>query len=157
MKRYVKSSTLDIPPNGGTILYRVGDIDTMSSNSCGVFFATKLSYFNYNEYLGYLAENAHKYLLSPQAKIWDPARDFQVFNIYSWSNIVCLMSDLDKYGIEDECDYEIEDEYGVTSTDGLALAGKKLGYDATVIHGVWYDNEQFDEYAVYNPTVIKPI
>ena len=72
-------------------------------------------------------------------------------------NFANLLADLDKFGIEDECDWEVDEGYGITSTDGLAIAGKRLGYDATVIRDIFYHHGYFDEYAVYNPDIIKSI
>ena len=107
----------------------------------------------------YSPNKAKRYLLNPKAKIFDPAKLFKVFKPISYDNIQVLVSDLEKYGIEDECDFELDDKFGVTSTDGLALAGKELGYDGTIIRNIPRFNEVngFDEYAIYNPEDIKLI
>lgn len=144
----------------GIMLYRVGGIDKMLDSRKGLFFSTNLDYFRNNDNLGkdYSPEKARRYRLLPNAKVFDPAKEFEYFDPNSWWDIRCMMSDLNRFGIEDECDFEMDEEYGVTSTDGLALAGKKLGYDATVIRGIprdrWMHNP-FDEYAVYNPAVLR--
>ena len=146
--------------NIGIILYRDGSIDYMEVSPTGVFFTTDLAYLKNNEDMGDFgsAERAETYLLLPQAKVWNPAIEFKYYEPWGWGNIVCTVGDLEKFGIDDECDWEIDEGYGVTSTDGLAWAGKQLGYDATLISDVPRNHgwgERFDEYAVYNPAVLR--
>ena len=175
LDRKVKYQGLEIPPeiekefknlvkeslDKGLILYRVGNIEQMSDSKLGLFFSTDLNYLKNNHDLGstYSPNKAKRYLLNPKAKIFDPAKLFKVFKPISYDNIQVLVSDLEKYGIEDECDFELDDKFGVTSTDGLALAGKELGYDGTIIRNIPRFNEVngFDEYAIYNPEAIKLI
>jgi len=162
MKRYIKlSDASDV----GITLYRVGPIDYMVSSPVGIFFTPDLSYLDGNPNLGpdYSHTKAKKYKLLPTARVWDPAKEFEYYSPDSWSSILCKASDLQRFNIDDECDYEgLNDDYGITSTDGLAFAGKKLGYDATLIREVPWDSStyyhtRYDEYAVYNPAVIKPL
>jgi hypothetical protein len=158
MKVFIYGDSQFNQHNNGVILYRSGNTkpSVILNSDRGVFFSTDPAYFVNHSQMDF-PEETRKYLLSPTAKVWDPAKEFELYEADSWSNIVCLMTDLEKFGIEDECDYEIEEKYGVTSTDGLAIAGKNLGYDATVIRNIWYRHGAFDEYAVYNPSVIKPL
>ena len=153
MKIYAKSDNSD-----GVILYRDGEVEGLENSRMGVFFTTDLAYLTNNQNLyNHSHLNAKRYLLLPQAKVWDPASEFEYYDAWSWDNIVCTLSDLERFGIEDECDYEMDEGYGVTSTNGLALAGKRLGYDATLISDVCLFGSAYDEYAVYNPAVIKPL
>lgn len=151
MKRYVKSDT-----TSGIALYRSGSVDpdVMRNSDRGVFFTTSPEYFINHTKMDF-TEDFKQYLLLPNARIWDPSAKFDLFEVDGYDYICCLTSDLEKFGIEDECDWELDEGLGVTSTDGLAIAGKQLGYDATVIRDVWYAHGHFDEYAVYNPNVIK--
>lgn len=156
MKRYIKSAYDDI--GDGVILYRIGNTEPsiISTSPMGVFFANKPDYF-YNHPKMNFTGDFKRYMLAPNALVWDPAKDFTVFDNDGYDKIYCLLSDLDKFGLEDECDWEVAEGYGITSTDGLAYAGKRLGYDALVIRHIWYQHGYFDEYVVYNPDVIKPI
>ena len=151
MKRYIRADTSD-----GVILYHEGVVDPlrMRNSLMGVFFATRPDYFVQHPYITF-TKNIQQYLLLPTARVWDPLTDFELFEPEGWDKIRCLQSDLDRFDIWDECDWELDAKYGITSTDGLGFAGKKLGYDATVIRGVRYRHGTFDEYAVYNPSVIK--
>jgi len=156
MKRYIRSNG-DIP-QGGIVLYRVGSTDPniIANSDRGVFFTTDPDYFDNHPKMTF-DEDYKQYLLFPNARVWDPEKDFKVFDNDGYDKIYCLISDLDKFNIYDECDWEIDEGYGITSTDGLAIAGKKLGYDATVVRDIWYHHGRFDEYAVYNPSVIQPL
>ena len=155
MKRYIKSS--EEIPEGGVILYRSGstDPDTIANSDRGVFFTTGPDYFDNHPYITF-KEEFRRYVLLPNARVWDPKSEFEFYEAENWDKIVCRISDLEKFGLEDECDWEIDEGYGITSTDGLAIAGKELGYDATVIRDVWYFHGSYDEYTVYNPAVIQP-
>ena len=151
MKIYAKT-------NDGVILYRDGEVEGLENSPMGVFFTTDLEYLNNNQNLyNHSHTRAKRYLLLPQAKIWNPASEFEYYEAWSWDNIVCTTADLEKFGLYDECDYEIDEGYGVTSTTGLAEAGKRLGYDATLISDVCLFGPHYDEYAVYNPMVITPL
>lgn len=153
--KYIKS-TEDI--SDGIILYRSGSIapDIILNSDRGVFFTSDASYFDNHPKMQF-DEDFQKYLLLPTARVWDPSAEFDMFEIDGYDKICCLISDLDKFGIDDECDWELDEKLGVTSSDGLAIAGKKLGYDATVIRNIWYHHGTFDEYAVYNPSVIRTL
>lgn len=156
MKRYIKLS--EEVPEGGVILYREGSLDPlrMRNSLMGVFFSTDPAYFVTHPYINF-SEDIQRYVLLSTAHVWDPAEDFEIFKPEGWDKILCLKSDLDKFGIWNECDWDLNEKYGITSTDGLGFAGKQLGYDATVIRNVYYHHGKFDEYAVYNPAVIKPL
>ena len=154
MKRYIRTNS----NISGTILYRSGSTDPniIANSTKGVFFVTDPEYFNDHPYMDF-DEQYKQYLLLPSARVWEPEKEFEVFEINNWDYISCLLSDLEKFGLYDECDWEIEDGYGVTSTDGLAIAGKKLGYDAMAIHHIYYHHGYFDEYVVYNPAVLREL
>lgn len=154
MKKYIKATQVD-----GTILYRSGSVEpsAIANSDRGVFFADSPKYFYKHPYINFEKMEPYKrYMLLPNAKVWEPEKEFEEFVVNSWDYIGCLISDLEKFGLEDECDWEMDEGWGATSTDGLAIAGKELGYDATVIRGVDYHHGYFDEYAIYNPAVIKP-
>lgn len=154
MKRYIRGHENIVPD--GTILYRSGSIDpaVILNSDRGVFFATSADYFNNHSKMSF-TDKVNAYLLLPSANVWDPQADFTVYNSDSYDRIFCLLSDLACFDIEDESDVDMPDGYGITSTDGLAIAGKKLGYDATVIRNIWYHHGYYDEYAVYNPLVLR--
>lgn len=153
MKRYIRANT-----NNGIIIYRSGSVDpnVIANSDTGVFFANDPGYFHNHNQMTF-TEPYKQYLLLPNARVWDPAKEFEVYEAESWGCIFCLMTDLEKFGLSDEYDYEMDEAYGATSTDSLAIAGKELGYDATVIRDVWYAHGYYDEYAVYNPSVIQPL
>lgn len=138
-----------------TMLYRVGSLDGMRDSPKGLFFTANPSYLEGNMELGprYSATNARAYSLKPGSRVFDPEAEFELYEPYGWDNIRVLTSDLDRFGIEDETDFDMDPKYGTTSTEGLAIAGRKLGYDATVIRGVprRQESAEYDEYAVYNP------
>ena len=152
MKRYIKSSTHDRE----VILYHEGIVDPlrMRNSLMGVFFATAPDYFVEHPYITFQHE-IQRYLLLPSANVWNPKADFEMFEPEGWDKIRCLKTDLDKFGVADEGDWKLNNTYGITSTDGLGFAGKRLGYDATIIPGVRYLHGTFDEYAIYNFNVIK--
>lgn len=152
MKKYIFGSSTEV------VLYHEGPIDPirMRNSLMGVFFATNPEYFTQHPYINF-SKNINQYSLLPNARVWDPATDFKLFEPEGWDKILCLKSDLDRFDIWDECDWEIDEQYGITSTDGLGFAGKRLGYDATIIRNIWYPHGTFDEYAVYNFAVIEPI
>lgn len=143
----------------GIVIYRIGKIDHMADSKEGLYFTSDPAYFDHNDYfVGYSPDQAESYVLLPNARVWDPAAEFEYFDPNGWSDIRCMMSDLEKFGIEDECDFEMPEDEGVTSTEGLARAGKKLGYDAAVIRGIpMLRGKTIDEYAIYNPSVLKPL
>lgn len=158
MKFFVCGNNLLNQRNAGVIIYHEGVVDTcrMRSSTMGVFFASDQNYFVQHPYINF-TKDIKRYILNSTAHVWNPANDFKLFEPEGWDKIYCLKSDLDQFDIWDECDWELDEKYGVTSTDGLGFAGKRLGYDAIVIKNVRYPHGTFDEYVVYNPAVIEPI
>ena len=155
MKRLIFASE---NAENGIILYRDSVVDPlrMKNSTYGVFFTTNSDYFVDHPYINFTGDT-YRYLLLPSANIWDPAAEFELFKPEGWDKILCLSSDLDRFGLYDECDWELDDHYGITSTDGLGFAGKRFGYDAVVIRNVYYNHGRFDEYIVYNFNVLKPL
>lgn len=139
-------------------IYRVGEIE---KSEFGYFFAFDLDYYDYTD-TSYKRKDAKRYLLNMNAKIWDPVKELNL-DVISWSRIDGLTKDFEKYGISDETDWEMDEKYSSTSTDGLASAAKRLGYQAVIIRSVpqcrrpWYndDDSGFDEICIFDTSIIK--
>lgn len=137
--------------NEDLTLYRVGDVDS------GTFFADSLDYYDHSM-TGYSRKDAKAYSVDLSAtKVFDPMKEFG-WEPYTWSNVVGKIEDFENYGIE----YESEegDEYGYTSTDDIAYAIQKLGYDMLILRDIRGDNgwgPAFNEYVVYNTSILAPV
>jgi len=142
---------------GDIILYRVGDLD-FDRAKYGLFFVDDLGYYtSHDQATSYKAKDAKRYVLSSEARVWDPVKELGL-EVEYWSKIIGLMSVFKKYGIEDECDYEMDERYGVTSTDGLTIVGHRLGYDAMVVRetACISPGNYANEYVVFNKDMISP-
>lgn len=134
--------------------YRSGELKNYSQ---GIFFAFDRDYYRHSDLGPEKKKNVCKYLINMDSKIWDPVRELGL-NVYSWSRIDGRTEDFERYGIEDGCDFEMSEEFSVTSTDGLAAAGKKLGYQATIIRDVGQtigNGVEFDEICVYDLSIVR--
>lgn len=138
-------------------IYRVGQIE----KGCGFFFAFDTEYYDFSD-TAYRKNQAVKYLLNMDAKIWDPVAELDL-DVISWSRIDGRTKDFERYGIADECTWEQPEEISSTSTDGLAMAGKNLGYQAVIIREVPqtrrpYNPKEgygFDEICIFDTSIIK--
>ena len=126
------------------------------------FFADDLSYFDKSD-TGYSKEDAKKYLLNTKDfKVFDPMRELDL-EADTWSVIWGTIGEFDNFDIYWECEDENLDEndpnYMVyTSTDDLAEAGRRLGYDVTILRDIPNDHgwgEPYTEYAVHNSRCVK--
>ena len=138
-------------------MYRVDDLGRNSFvDTNGVYFASDVDYYDGSE-TGYKRSDAKCYLLYGNAKLFDPMKMFRTV-VNSWSWITMDISDMERFGIEDETDWEEKDGLGNTSTQGLADAGKRLGYDGTILRDIPNDHgwgKPFTEYALYNSNIAK--
>ena len=141
-------------------VYRVGEDEKEYKNSTR-FYASSLDYFDYSD-TGYDKNDAKPYLLNlTDFKVWNPIKELKL-NVNSWSHIEGRIKDFEKYNIYylDYDDVDEDFEFGYVCTDDLADAGRKLGYDVTILENIpsnhgWGDN--FTEYAVHNSNAIKSI
>lgn len=126
------------------------------------FFADDLSYFDKSD-TGYSKKDAKKYLLNTKDfKVFDPMRELDL-EADTWSTIWGTIGEFDSFDIYWECEDEDLDEddpdYMVyTSTDDLAEAGRRLGYDVTILRDIPNDHgwgEPYTEYAVHNSRCVK--
>lgn len=142
--------------DGYVPVHRVGQVEDF--REWGLFFAFDLDYFD-QSMTSYKRTEAVEYLLDLNAKIWDPVTELNL-EVDSWSAIYGLTTDFDKYRIAENDEYEAIEGYSVTTTDDLASAGKRLGYQAVYLTGIpggagWGDN--FDEIAVFDKSIIERI
>lgn len=138
-------------------VYRVGEIkDDM------MFFADSLDYYD-SSMTGYSKDEAKEYILDiSKVKIWYPIKELSL-EADTWSTIWGRVEDFDRLDIRWENDgYDDwengEPEYGYTTTDDLANAGKSLGYDVIVftdIPGDYGRGSGKTEYAVSNKSIVK--
>jgi hypothetical protein len=140
--------------DGYVTVYRVGQVEDFKD---GLFFAFDLDYYA-NSDTSYTADRAVEYLLDLNANIWDPIDELNL-DVYEWHRIDGLTSDFEKYGIKDECDWEMSEEFSSTSTEGLAKVAKRLGYQAVYLHGMHYSSSgtTIDELAVFDKSIIERI
>lgn len=138
--------------NEDLTLYRVGDVRS------GMFCADNLDYYNHSM-TGYNRKDAKAYTIDlSKAKVFDPMIELG-FSPLSWSNITGRVEDFEMYNIEYESDRE-DAVYGYTSTDDIAYAAKDLGYDVLILRDIHGDNgwgPAFNEYVVYNTSILTPI
>lgn len=157
----------------GVVLWRVwtddGKKDSPPPESFhsdrGVFFASNPEYFKYQTILGYQNLTSVPYLLKSGVKVFDQLDENSEIGskaiINTWSDIRLPGPIMRKYDIEDECDFEMDGDFGVTSTDGLGIVGRKLGYDATVIKNIpsdhGWDGKVYTEWVVYDSKNVERI
>lgn len=138
-------------------IYRVDDRNrNIFVDTNGIYFASDLDYYDGSE-TGYDRNDAKCYLLYGNAKLFDPMKMFSTA-VHLWSWITMDISDMERFGIEDETDWEEKEGLGNTSTQGLADAGKRLGYDGTILRDIPNDHgwgKPFTEYALYNSNIAK--
>lgn len=141
--------------DGYVTVYRVGQVDDFKD---GLFFAFNLSYYD-KSMTGYKKENAVEYLLDLNADIWNPMDELKL-EIEGWTHIYGLTSDFDKYNIQEDDELEATEGYSVTSTDCLAAAARRLGYQAVYLRGIPNDSgwgDDYDEIAVFDKSIIERI
>lgn len=152
----------EIKKDGKLHVYRVGDIAT--GRNYPMFFADKLEYYDYSE-TGYGKEGAEEYILTLDGfKVWNPIEELGL-TPYSWSDIRGPIEVLEENGIYVEMDWddEIDGDGKVyheasTSTDSLAMAGKRKGYDIIILKDIPVDfGPYFTEYAVCTTKCLKEI
>ncbi len=141
--------------DGYATVYRVGQVEDFKTY--GLFFAFDLDYYA-NSDTSYTADRAVEYLFDLNANIWNPIDELNL-DVWEWSRIDGKTVDFEKYGIRDECDWEMSEEFSSTSTDGLWRAGKKLGYQAVYLHGMHYSSSgtDIDELVVFDKSLIERI
>lgn len=138
------------------IVYRQG-------NPNGWFYATNKEYYgekgnihfwgSYNEYAFEICKAKVWYVFEELEK--EMGNDFAVIG---WDYIQVTQDWLDKQGLIDECDWDLLEKLGVTSTDALAQLGKRKGYDATYFNRLPQPSgEEFDEIAIYNHDLIHKV
>lgn len=142
--------------DGYETVFRVGQVDDFGGKY-GLFFAFDLDYYSKSD-VSYTADRAVEYLLDLNANIWDPIDELNL-DVYEWHRIDGLTADFEKYGITDECDWEMSEEFSSTSTEGLAKVAKRLGYQAVYLHGMYYSSSgaTIDELAVFDKSIIERI
>ncbi len=146
-------------------LYRVDATSGLDKNKYqdteGVFYAGDLEYYD-NSDTGYKAVDAKEFLLASNTYIWNPIEELGL-EANNWSDILGPKSVFDKYEIEDEADtnrgtWNGEEVYQ-TSTDGLVMAAKRMGYEGVVLKGIpqtgSYNYDGFTEYAIFNSDRVK--
>lgn len=140
-------------PNGSNInedltLYRVGEVGS------GTFFADNLDYYDHSM-TDYNKKDAKAYSLDlSSAKVFDPMKDLG-WDANTWSDIEGKVEDFEKFGIDYESDEG--DTWGHTSTDDIAYAIQKLGYDVLILRGIRGDHgygPAFNEYVIYNTNLL---
>lgn len=144
-----------------TVVYRVdtyaGDRTQFKDKS--VFFTDSLDYFD-KSMTGYKKEDAKKYYINlHDFKVFDPVNELNL-DADTWSTIWGSVEDFDEYDINYEFSDDSSDDeiFAFTSTDDLAEAGRKLGYDITIIRDIPNDygrGEKFTEYVVHNSNAVK--
>ena len=142
--------------DGYVTVYRVGQVD--NTGEFGIFFTFDTGYYEKSR-TGYDKKNAVEYVLDLNSNIWNPIKELNL-QVETWWNIIGLTSDFEKYGIEDEADYDIDEKWSVTSTEGLAYTGKCMGYQAVYLEGIPNDGGwggKFDEIAVFDKSIIERI
>jgi hypothetical protein len=151
----IKNITNQSPTNSSNInedltLYRVGDVGK------GTFFADNLDYYDHSM-TDYNKKDAKAYSIDlSSAKVFDPMKDLG-WDANTWSDIEGKVKDFEKYNIYYESDEG--DTWGHTSTDDIAYAIQKLGYDVLILRDIRGDNgygPAFNEYVVYNTNLLTP-
>lgn len=146
---------------GSVVAYRVGDVDQAISRP--IFFTNDLSYYDHSQ-TGYEKKDAERYSIELRGhKVWDPMTELGL-SADTWATVWGKVGDFRRLGIgydySDEMDDdELPDNWVVyTSTDELAFAGRRLGYDVVVLRDIPGDNgrgPKYDEYAVNDASCVK--
>ena len=144
-------------------VYRVdayeGDKTRYKNVQGGVFYAESLDYFDHSD-TGHRRADAKPFFLNTTG-FFDPMNEMRNLIVNSWGDILGRESDFEKFGIEDETfddrgQYNDGEEILVTSTDGLAYAAQKQGYNGVILRDIpQNDGRAFTEYAAYNSNSVK--
>lgn len=144
-------------PNKSIKLYHIGSLEKPI-----LFFADDKDYYKDSQ-ITYKPEEIKEYNINfTNAKIWKPIDDLNL-SVDNWSTIWGKVEDFKKYNIafeysDDVAEEDLLDNFLVyTSTDDLATAGKKLGYDATILNNIAspFTDTKYNEYIIYNKNIIK--
>lgn len=125
----------------------------------GVFYAESLDYFDFSD-TGHRREKAKPFFINTTG-FFDPMNEMRNLIVNSWGDILGRQSDFEKFDIEDEThedrgQYNDGEEILVTSTDGLAIAAQRQGYNGVILRDVPQNNgKAFTEFAVYNSNSVK--
>ena len=121
----------------------------------GLFFAGDKGYYKYST-TGYDADSAFRYVMQDSARVFRPLDEIPNTYAMSWSDIRMPLETCERLGLEDENSEPDIYESGeaVTSTVGLAMLGRRLGYDATEMDIPQYMGH-FREFAVYDSHTVK--
>lgn len=143
------------------VAYRVGDVDQIIDRP--VFFTGDREYYKHSQ-TGYDGGSAERYSIELKGhKVWDPMAELGL-DAETWATVWGKVGDFRRLGIEydysdDMDDGELPDDWVVyTSTDELAFAGRRLGYDVVVLRDIPGDfgyGPSYDEYAVNDASCLK--
>lgn len=140
-------------------MYPTLDKNRYESVNGGVFYADDIDYFKASD-TGYSAKDAKSFFMNPDG-FFDPLSEMKDVVVNGWSDILGRRSDFERFDIEDESEgdrgkYRNGEEICQTSTDGLALAGQRLGYDGVVLKDIPTNTSKtYSEYAVFNSNSVK--